>query len=122
MDIHIPDGSNFFDLLLHAGTAYMGSTDAVIPDADEDKLMAALAALERGDVEYVVLADGERFMQAAGDARSGYVLEYNDGSTEQQSRATRQNLAGTEIADAFRRYLHRDASWQTDFTWEKFEI
>jgi hypothetical protein len=122
MELHLPDGNAFIDMLLSTNTAYLGATDAVIPDADDAKLMAALTALARGEIEYVVLADGECFLQAAGDARSGYVLEYNDGSTEHQSRAARQNLAGTEIADAFRRYLHRDAAWQTDFTWEKFEI
>jgi hypothetical protein len=122
MEIHLPDGNNFIDMLVRADNAYIGDSDAVIPDADETKLNDALAALERGDVEYVVLADGARFLQAAGDARSGYVLEYNDGSDKEQFRATRQNIKGTEIADAFRSYLNRDGRWKTLFTWEKFRL
>lgn len=122
MEIHLPDGSNWIDLLVSTDTAYHGDSDAVIPDADETKLNDALAALERGEVEYVVLADGTRFMQAAGDARSGYVLEYNDGSDKEQFRATRQNIQAAEIADAFRSYLNRDGFWKTLFTWEKFRL
>lgn len=122
MEFHLPDGSNFIDMLVSTDMAYRGDSDAVIPDADESKLTDALAALERGDIEYVILTDDARFMQAAGDARSGYVLEYNDGSDREQFRATRQNIEKEELAGAFRSYLNRDATWKTLFSWEKFKL
>lgn len=122
MEIRVPGGSNFVDILFSTNMAYDGPTDAVIPDADTTKLMDALAAMERGEIEYVVLSDDARFMQAAGDARSGYVLEYNDGSDKEQFRATRQHIQGEEIAAAFRSYLNRDATWKTLFSWENFKL
>lgn len=122
MELHIPDGNTFIDMLVSTNTAYMGATDAVIPDSDENKLMAALTALARGEIEYVLLADDERFMQAAGDARSGYVLEYNDGSDKEQFRATNLQLSGSEIADIFTAYLQRDPSWRTRMSWERFAL
>lgn len=122
MEIRVPGGSNFVDILFSTNMAYDGPTDAVIPNADETKLTDVLAALERGDIEYIVLSDDARFMQAAGDARSGYVLEYNDGSDREQFRATRRHIKGEEIAGAFRLYLHRDATWITLFSWEKFKL
>lgn len=122
MELHLPDSSDFIALLISTDTAYIGDTDAVIPDADENKLMAALTALARGEIEYVILADDERFLQAAGDARSGYVLEYNDGSDKEQFRATNPQLSGNEIVDAFSAYLQRDDSWRTRSSWERIAL
>lgn len=121
MEIHIPDGSSFVDALLGANIAYTGSTDAVIPDADENKLTAALTAMARGEIEYVILSDDNRFLQAAGDARSDYILEYNDGSNRHQFRATNA-LTGTEIVDVFQKYFRRDALWHTLCKWERFNL
>lgn len=118
MDIHIPDGNNFIDILVSADTAYRGENDAVIPNADETKLNDALAALERGEVEYVVLSDGARFMQAAGDARSGYVLEYNDGADDAMMHA-QGKITGAQIVDAMQAYLRRDDTWRGAFRWER---
>lgn len=122
MDLHIPDGNNFFEMLSANGYAYSSVTDAVIPNADADKLMAALTALARGEIEYVILMDGAEFLQAAGDARNGYVLEYNAGSTQEQFRARNTKLAGNAIVEAFRKYLARDMMWRTNFVWETFAL
>lgn len=122
MEIHLPDGGNLIELLFSTSMAYQGATDAVIPDADKDKLTAALTAMARGEIEYVILTDDKRFLQAAGDARSGYVLEYNDGSDKEQFRATNRNLSGSDIANAFTAYLHHEPQWKTMTSWEKFAL
>lgn len=122
MELHLPDGSNFIDILVSTDTAYRGDSDAVVPDADDDKLTAALTAMARGEIEYVILTDDNRFLQAAGDARSGYVLEYNDGSDKEQFRATNRNLSGSDIANAFTAYLHHEPQWKTMTSWEKFAL
>ncbi len=98
------------------------SGQAVIPDADPDKLAKVLAQMERGEMEYVILSDGDRFLQAAADARRGYLLEYNDGSDREQYRAANKKLSLDEITAAFIAYVNRDPSWQTQFTWEKFKL
>lgn len=118
MELHLPGGSNLFDALFETKSAYQGSNDDVIPDADEAQLLEALAALERGEVEYVVLSDGARFMQAAGDARSGYVLEYNDGADDAMMHA-QGKITGAQVVDAMQAYLRRDDAWRGAFRWER---
>lgn len=122
MEIHVAGSGGFLDALLNTNEAYEGPSDTVIPDANEDTLLDALAAMERGDSEFVILHDDTRFLQAAGDAKSGYALEYNDGSDKFQYRAVNPGLSGGDITDAFVAYLHREPSWQTKFTWEKFSF
>ena len=122
MEIHVPGGGGFLDALLDTNEAYEGPSDNVIPNADETKLLDALTALEQGDCEYVILQDDNKFLQTAGDARSGYTLEYNDGSDRMQFRATDKKISGTAITDAFVAYLNHDASWRTQFTWEQFKL
>lgn len=121
MEIHVPSGG-FLDALLNTNEAYEGPSDTVIPDADEGKLLDALAAMERGDSEYVILQDDGRFLQAAGDAKSGYALEYNDGSDKFQYRVVNPKISGGELTDAFVAYLHRDPSWKTKFSWTQFRL
>lgn len=118
MELHVPGGNAFIEMLFRTNAAYQGSSDAVIPDANEAQLIEALAALERGDVEYVVLADGARFMQAAGDAHSGYVLEYNDGTDDAMMHA-QGIISGAHLVDAMQAYLRHDSSWRGAFRWER---
>jgi hypothetical protein len=112
------------DLLLPGGTSSTGNYNegghAVTPNATEDDLIDALAALERGDVEYVILEDPapRTFMQAAGDARSGYVLEYNDAQDDLLMHA-QGNLPGARVTEALTAFLNRDPSWRTMFVWER---
>lgn len=122
MEIHVAGSGGFLDALLNTNEAYEGPGDYVIPNANKEKLLDALAAMERGESEYVILTDDNRFMQAAGDSKSGYTLEYNDGTDGFQFRATNTKLSGIEITDAFLAYLNRDPWWRTRFTWEKFNF
>lgn len=122
MEIHVPGSGGFLDALLNTNEAYEGASDTVIPDATTDKLRNALAMMERGDSEYVILQDDNRFLQAAGDAKSGYTLEYNEGSDKVQYRAVNTKLSGAEITDAFVAYLNQDPEWKTKFRWTEFKI
>ncbi len=109
------------DLLLSGGSGEVNAMGhAVTPEATENDLSEALAALERGEVEYVVLMDGARFMQAAGDARSGYVLEYNSDADDTLFRAQGE-ITGAQIVDAFAAFLNHDPVWRTTFAWERFK-
>lgn len=121
MEIHVP-GGNFLDILLDTNAAYQGPSDTVIPNASEDQLTDALTAMERGEIEYVILQDGDHFLQAAGDAKTSYSLEYNDGSDKIQYRASNTKIPGAQVADTFRAYLKRDAEWKTKFSWTQFKL
>lgn len=122
MELHLPGGGGFLDALLDTNQAYEGPSDTVIPNATHENLTDALAMLERGDSEYLILQDGDRFIQAAGDSTSGYTLEYNEGSTNTQFRATNPKLSAAQITDAFGSYLAHDPSWETRFSWTEFKL
>jgi len=115
MDLLLPGGS---------GGEINAMGHAVTHNATEDALIDALAALERGDIEYVILEDpaNKMFMQAAGDARNDYDLQYNNGADDEQFRATNPQLSGNEIVDAFAAYLQRDDSWRTRSSWERIAL
>ena len=89
MNLLFPDGTIGEDFGTGGGSK---------PNATEDDLINALAALERGDIEYLGLEDdaSNLFMQAAGDSASGYVLEYNEGQDDSMMHAEGM-LSGTEI-------------------------
>ena len=113
MDLLLPGGSGSGEI------NEMGH--AVTHNATEDNLIEALAALERGDFEYVILEDpsSKMFMQAAGDARDGYDLQYNNGADDSMFQA-QGKMSGTQITDAFTAFLNQDISWRTTFVWERY--
>ena len=113
------------DLLLPSGTASGEVNEgghAVTHNATEDDLIDALAAMERGDIEYVILEDpaNNMFMQAAGDGHSGYALQYNPGADDSMFQA-RGKMSGTQITDAFVAFLNKDISWRTSLVWERYQ-
>ena len=111
MNLLFPDGTVGEDFATGGGSK---------PNATEDDLINALAALERGDIEYVGLEEDavNMFMQAAGDSASGYILEYNDGKDDSMMHAV-GTLTGPQITDALSAFLNHDNSWRTMFRWER---
>lgn len=111
------------DLLLPGGFGSGDYNDAghqVTPNATETHLIDALAVLERGDIEFVILEDNasKMFMQVAGDSHSGYILEYNTGQDDSMFRA-HGSVSGIQITAALTAFLNRDSSWRTLFDWER---
>lgn len=117
MDLVLPGGASLF-----GSSDYMGSTNTAHPNATEDDLISALAAMERGDIEFVILSDNESkmFMQTTGSPAEGYYLEYNDGTDDSMFRVRGDTLSGIQITDALTAFLNRDAAWRTMFVWERF--
>lgn len=122
MNLEVPSGSPFMDSLLDTSNVADGVSGSVIQNVTAQQVTDALASLGRGDIEFVILSDGNRFMQAAGDTRSGYTLEYNEGSTKEQFRATTRKISDADLTSAFRTYFQNDPTWKTLFSWEKFRI
>jgi hypothetical protein len=123
MDLVLPGGAGLIDTLFGEPDSYLGSSNATHPNATEDDLITALAALERGDIEFVILQDtpNKTFMQTTGGPAEGYYLEYNDGSPDYNYRA-RATLSGTQLTEALVAFLHGDPSWKTVQAWEKFKL
>lgn len=110
MDLRFPDGTS---------DAYAGTGGGVKTNVTEDDLIDALAALENGELEYIILEDDQTntFMQAAGDGSGGYVLEYNDGKGDAMLQA-QGDVTGDTLTEALSAYLNHDVTWRTLFTWQ----
>ncbi len=49
-----------------------------------------------------------------------YTLEYREGGADRHFQCTR-DLSKVEVEAAFLKYLRRDTSWKTDFSWKQLE-
>jgi len=117
MDLVLPGGASLF-----GSTGYMDSTNTAYPNATAEDLSNALAAMERGDIEFVIVRDSESqlFMQTTGSPAEGYYLEYNDGKDDSMLRVRGDTLSKIQITEALTAFLKHDAAWQTMFVWERF--
>jgi hypothetical protein len=117
MQMRLPESGSLPGSILNGmgHTAADGSGIAV--DAvTEAQLVEALDALARGDIEYVILEDGDAFLQAAGDGDGPYALQFNpasgDGMLEVPGGAARSTMRAALLA-----YRRRDASWRGPSRW-----
>ncbi len=112
MDLLTPGG-------IGGGGNYNAAGHAVTSDPTEVDLLTALEAMERGDIEYVILEDAhsQLFMQAAGDAKSGYVLEYAGGQADTIYSA-RGTVTGPLLTEILAAFLNHDQAWRTRVVWD----
>lgn len=114
MDLRWPDSGSLLDSLFsdagHPATSGSGSLSGVTPA----QLDEALAGMQRGDIEYVILEDGPRFLQAAGEGDGPYQVQVTDDGE------TMCDVDGGADATTMQRILHawlrgddawRDARW-----------
>jgi hypothetical protein len=109
VDLRTPDTGGLIGYLLSsAGRTGLEefSRSETIGGATEADLLGALDFMAEGNIEYVILEEGERFLQAAGDGDGPYQLEYCPGGADR---------AG--VRDALSSFLRGDTAWQTDREW-----
>lgn len=86
-------------------------------------LEAVLAALAAGEESFVILGTSpQTYIQAARDAKGGFLLEVQSGGTESHERCTTPGLDASQVTLAFRRYLEGDGRWRTELQWERQEL
>ena len=79
--------------------------------------------------------EGEEFAILSGDSASTYIqcadqneppweyiLEYQNGSLDEHYCAVDGPITLERAIAAFRKYLNGDASWMTDFEWERMDV
>ena len=100
------------ELTLESGNVIAPATEADIRASIEGEEFAILAV------------DGNTYMQCAEQRQSPYeyVLEYQEGSLAQHYRAVGGGIPLERVIAAFLKYLRRDASWKSDFKWERIEL
>ncbi len=91
-----------------------------------DPSALAIAEALRGHVQsgggFAILErDEQTYIQAAGDGEAGFVLEYQDGDTEQHFRATRERISLSEVTKALSSYAAGDGAWKGMFEWARLD-
>ncbi len=92
----------------------------VIANATEDDILASVE-----HEEFAILGiDPDTYIQCA--KRQGlpneYFLEHQDGSLDRHFQAVDRPITLDRVVSAFLRYLRLDASWRSDFQWDKMEL
>jgi hypothetical protein len=67
------------------------------------------------------IEDQMTYIQCAKQDEQMYHLEYQDGSLDEHYRASDEQITRDRVLSAFRKFLRGDASWRTDFRWEKMD-
>jgi hypothetical protein len=100
--------------------------DRIIDPADESNLACIesedFAVLSGGDFAYIQCARASANPVAENIPLGNYLLEYQAGSEDRHFKAVDQPVTLERVMSAFRKYLHGDASFITDFQWEKMEL
>jgi hypothetical protein len=87
-------------------------------DPSDGEIAAALSRLDG----YAILSHDElTYLQAAGTSQDNFVLEYQEGDTEEHF-ACPDRLSLNQITTAFLAYAKGNPSWCSAFRWEKLEI
>lgn len=88
-----------------------------------DLIARTVASLADTDDFFLILAKDEMtYIQTSGSTKSGFVLEYQDGSIEEHYSCADAPLNAEQIVETLQRYLTNHDRWRSDFTWEKEEL
>lgn len=81
INMRLPDSGALLESMLDGLSGPETSGDATfVEDVNDAQLVAALGAMERGDIEYVILERGDEFLQAAGERTGPYALQFQPSS------------------------------------------
>lgn len=115
MDMKLPDSGSWLGTLFSDGTT-VHSDAFVVHDVSEPQLVEALDSMARGDVEFVILEDGDAFIQAAGQGDGAYELNYKaagDESLYEVSGGVRADVARNALLS----YRRGDGRWHIGQPW-----
>jgi hypothetical protein len=81
MDLRLPESGSLLESALSGlGRSSIDGNGVAIPAVTEAQLAEAIAAMTRGDIEYVILESGDAFLQAAGEDTGPYALQFSPAS------------------------------------------
>ena len=97
--------------------------ERTIVDPSDEDIRSALGGLDAGSGDaFVILgATDLTYIQASGDRRRGFDLEYQKGSVDRHHRATNESIFIDDVAAAFIAYRNRNESWKSRFEFERVE-
>jgi hypothetical protein len=112
MNLRLPESGLLESLLNGLGEAHGGGVDSVTTA----QLIEAMAAMERGDIEYVILENGDEFLQAAGIGEGPYALEFSPSSGGAMEEA-RGGVDARTARAVFLAYHRNDPAWRGQCVW-----
>ena len=123
MNLRLPASGSLvevlFDRLAASPTDPTGSTPIEnVTDAD---VLSAIDAMQRGDIEYVILENGDEFLQAAGEGNGPYALEVST-DTAGLMVGVRGGVDAETMRKVFLAYLRRDPAWRGALEWKAMSV
>jgi len=117
MLMRLPEsGSLAASLLSSLGRTVADGTGIAVDGVGEAQLADALAALSRGDIEYVILEAGDEFVQAAGEGDGPYALQFSPASGDGLQEVP-GGVVAAAVRDALKAYRRGDPAWRRPFQW-----
>ena len=117
MLLRLPESGSLLATLVNGlGRTIADGEGVAIEDVAEGQLVEALSALSRGEIEYVILEEGDEFVQAAGEGTGPYALQCNPAGG-----AGLQDVPGgvseAAMREALLAYRRGEAGWRRAFQW-----
>jgi hypothetical protein len=116
MDMRIPDSGVVGSLLSGLGSTPMDGHDVAVESVTNAQLSEAIAAMERGDIEYIILENGQEFLQAAGAGEGPYALQFSPLSGAAMEEA-RGGVDALTMRSVFLAYHRGDPGWRGGCAW-----
>jgi hypothetical protein len=121
MIMKLPDSGSWLAAALSGlGQPAADPGNTAVADVSEAQVTDALDALARGDIEFVILEEGDAFLQVAGDGEGPYQVEYCAGDANDMvsvpggvDRQTARQMLLT--------YRRADPGWRAPHQWQKLE-
>ena len=117
MRMRLPDSGSLTASFLSAlGHTIADGEGIALEGVTEAQLGEALAALSRGEIEYVILESGDEFVQAAGEGAGPYALQFNPASGDGLLEVP-GGVGDAAMRAALLAYRRGDTSWRRPFQW-----
>jgi hypothetical protein len=118
MNLRLPASGLLLESLLgRLGASPMDAAGATtVERPTEAQIVEAIEAMAQGHIECVILEDGDRFLQAAGDGAGPYVLQYSPGGMEAMLQVPGGVDAGM-MRTVLLAYARGDLGWRGALGW-----
>ncbi|MEO5822012.1 MAG: hypothetical protein ABIT71_16030 [Vicinamibacteraceae bacterium] len=117
MFMRLPEsGSLIGSIVSGLGHTVADGNGIAVDAVTETQLGEALTAMAAGELEYVILEDGEEFLQAAGDGDGPYALQFSPASGDGLQEVP-GGVTAAAMRAALQAYRRGDRDWRRPFQW-----
>jgi hypothetical protein len=100
-------------------TTNHGVKKGAFTDAQIREALMSLNIDRDGEGFAIFARDEMTYVQAGGDSKAGFDLEYQDGGTDRHYRASRTDYSIDEIVSIFSQYRDGSLDWNSVGEWEQ---